>query len=778
MKKGLLKSAHYIVISIFLILISSLFFLSKIDLRVHDLFLATRPSLSHNPEILLVDIDKASVNSIGSFPFSRQLYGEMFLLLKEAKTKTVLCNLDLSYESRNSKDDEFLSQALYISNNVYLSADFLAELEDEEESYPYTGCKNPVPFVKVSLEAPVKTFSGIIPPLKKFENNSLGIGSTNYYYDRDGKIRRIPLVSKYGNKYFSNLAFAGILDYLGNPDFKVQKNKIIIYDAGLNGRTKNIKIPLTKDGSVILKYPKKNQSDFNRLSAKYLIDIIDLERELIEEVNFLKTFDFFEGVPDSSNPLIQLSEYEKLKQSMFYEKDNQEFYFDQYLSSKKQFYDSVERYISGNYVDIIFELSSVSEEDKNNISNKLDKFAQKYNLVMDSKKQLEEKLRNTLCNIESSADKNSIVYNDLILENMIYSQDFTNNCPWYFCFILTCIICLIFAILESFNSKGFINLISEFFSFLFLLLFIEYVFFLITGIFIGIIVPLVALFFCFAVFILLKIIERVKAVIESSSNHDQNEPVTGNETAFVTFMHCELKDFDRIKTDVNDSNKILNIVNTYACEVSKLIWANKGCVEIINEASVLAVFGAPYKYENHGHSACTAALKIKELDLILSEKFSKECGADVVIFTEIGINTKEMPLHQADKESNYLEELNKTYNTRGIIISEETRNQVGGSFIYRRMNKVKIVGFPGPMRVYELLADNSLSKLIPYTNKWEEAITLFEQKQYNEALSVFNELGKKSKNDGVLDYYIQRCTEFIENPKDVNWDGVLYITSK
>jgi len=235
--------------------------------------------------------------------------------------------------------------------------------------------------------------------------------------------------------------------------------------------------------------------------------------------------------------------------------------------------------------------------------------------------------------------------------------------------------------------------------------------------------------------------------------------------------------------------------------MSNIIMENLGTIDKYEGDAIIAFFGAPVFRENHPALACRSALAMKAAETELNKTVLEEKLSPTPIFTRIGINTGDMVVGNmgAENKMDYtimgnavnlaarLEGVNKQYHTGGILISEYTRNKLGDEFLFRRLDRVRVVGINTPLRLYELLANNSeqlainneqLEMIREMIEKWEKAIDLYEQKQFKEAGKIFISIKQKNTNDKVAELYAERCVKYEANPPPENWDAVNNLTEK
>jgi adenylate cyclase len=61
---------------------------------------------------------------------------------------------------------------------------------------------------------------------------------------------------------------------------------------------------------------------------------------------------------------------------------------------------------------------------------------------------------------------------------------------------------------------------------------------------------------------------------------------------------------------------------------------------------------------------------------------------------------------------------------------------------------------------------------------WEEALALYEKREFRAAGEIFNAIAAQNEKDGVAWLYINRCKEYIAAPPPNDWDGVNNLSQK
>ena len=93
----------------------------------------------------------------------------------------------------------------------------------------------------------------------KLASVSRGLGSLSVKFDRDGVLRRVPLLVRYEDAFYPSLYFRVICDYLGVPPEKIivePGKRITLRDIKKPGETvpHDIRIPIDRYGNMIISY--------------------------------------------------------------------------------------------------------------------------------------------------------------------------------------------------------------------------------------------------------------------------------------------------------------------------------------------------------------------------------------------------------------------------------------------------------------------------------------------------------------------------------------------
>ncbi|MBI4335342.1 MAG: CHASE2 domain-containing protein [Candidatus Omnitrophica bacterium] len=145
-----------------------------------------------NPDIAVVEISEDTLRFLGKWPLPRDYHASLIEVLSKFGARTIIFDI-LFCEPTGW--DKVLVESAKKAGNVYFP--FAFRLGDRPG--------------RTALEA-VEVDAPILPDLKEAAK---GVGFINKIIDRDGKVRRTPLIIKFHGKEYRSLALQAADDYLG-----------------------------------------------------------------------------------------------------------------------------------------------------------------------------------------------------------------------------------------------------------------------------------------------------------------------------------------------------------------------------------------------------------------------------------------------------------------------------------------------------------------------------------------------------------------------------------
>ncbi|MCL2243091.1 MAG: CHASE2 domain-containing protein [Treponema sp.] len=737
-------------------------------------------------------------------------------------------------------NDIYLAQALALFGRSWSTINLrAAPLEGEQsERRPVAEERFSYP-VNASPDAPAGAgFVDILPALPMFAKAAKGAGYTNVEIDDDGVRRRVYLAQNIYNHWYLQLAFAPLIDYLGRPEIQLEKRKMTIRNAQLpDGRIKDIVIPLDYKGRLMLDWPKDDYTDsYAHRSFGYFCMLDDIEAELENYNRYLTSAQWYffaqfepslRQIPAILYDIADLfDEAREAKNSAMENTDDSA--FNAYLECRKCAHDLLAEITGMDAVNRIQNISgTLSAEYPENaaeITEEAEFIAMFVSYIdinlkrhAELTKENDEMLRDKFV-VLGRVDTGTTDYganpfygkyinvgtHGVVLDTIL-SESFIRPVRFWWCILFM----LIFIPLFFFFSAQLppVSRASIGFGAIIVFLLLTVLLFRITGIYIG---PLGIVFTLLSAIIVREIIsyagsEKEKHFIRTAFStyvsgdvvkeiiSDPSRLQLGGTKRFMTAIFTDVKGFSTISEKLGDPAKLVSLLNKYLSAMSDVVLAEKGTIDKYEGDAIIAFFGAPLELKDHALRACISAIKMKKIEIELNNSIMEHNLSPSPLLTRIGVNTGFMVagnMGTANK-MNYtimgnavnlaarLEGVNKQYGT-WILASEDTVRETGDAILYRKLDRVRVVGINEPVRLCELLdmAENADEQDKNRVLIFHESLNLFEKRNWKLAARGFKEALSIKPDDEPSKIYLERSVKFFRNPPDDFWDGVVNMTSK
>jgi adenylate cyclase len=264
----------------------------------------------------------------------------------------------------------------------------------------------------------------------------------------------------------------------------------------------------------------------------------------------------------------------------------------------------------------------------------------------------------------------------------------------------------------------------------------------------------------------------------------------------ITVMFTDIRGFTTISENL-EAQELAGFLNRYLTDMTRIVFDHDGTLDKYVGDAVMAFWGAPFEEPDQEAKACEAALKMMEsVRALQAERAAK---GQPPLDIGIGINTGVASVGNMGSALRYgytaigdcvnlasrLEGLNKEYSTH-ILVNETTYASVkDAGFFFRDLDLIRVQGKHQPVRVYELMgrqtgsgAGASAGDLRERLEKFARARALYQQRNWTEALGVFEEVLARWPDDAPSKIYRLRCKEYLAAEPPANWDGVFTMTHK
>ncbi len=284
-------SRKWVAVSLIGFIITLLFFLAyvfkpKSIEQISDLYfdlLQRQYSREYSPDIpvRIIDIDDESIKRIGQWPWPRTRMADLNRRLGNAGAAVVAYDIVFSETDRTSPENmidvlknnpaahgEFENVSILRSHDQIFADSFKYTnivtgfflVNKPTDSLPMTS--HGFAFSGATPQARVDNYGGALHALEILESEAAGVGHASFVPDRDGVIRKAPLLGRIGNRLFPSLSMEALRVAQG-------ANNFIVKSANASGElaSQNLKnpemaslkvgsfeIPTTPSGEMLMHY--------------------------------------------------------------------------------------------------------------------------------------------------------------------------------------------------------------------------------------------------------------------------------------------------------------------------------------------------------------------------------------------------------------------------------------------------------------------------------------------------------------------------------------------
>ena len=263
----------------------------------------------------------------------------------------------------------------------------------------------------------------------------------------------------------------------------------------------------------------------------------------------------------------------------------------------------------------------------------------------------------------------------------------------------------------------------------------------------------------------------------------------GGERRELTVMFSDIRGFSRLAESL-PPERLADFLNQYLTPMTELVLERDGTLDKYIGDAVMAVWNAPVDVPDHAARACDTGLAMLERLTKLNARWQTQSLPSVAI--GIGINTGPMSVGNMGSEARFdytvlgdavnlgsrLESLTKEYGV-DILCGEATRAAAGTGFVFRELDRVRVVGKDRSVTIFELMGK---AGAVAYTAddlaSWERMLGDYRARKFRSAEVELRTLLAGHPDDGPTQIFLERVRELTANPPGADWDGVYEQRSK
>ena len=272
---------------------------------------------------------------------------------------------------------------------------------------------------------------------------------------------------------------------------------------------------------------------------------------------------------------------------------------------------------------------------------------------------------------------------------------------------------------------------------------------------------------------------------------ESGEEILGGQSSTVTVLFSDVRGFTTLTEELGAQGTV-TLLNEYFTIMVDCIQQEGGMLDKFIGDAIMAAFGIPFTHDDDDDRAVrTACAMMSELNVYNRGRVG---DGKRPIDMGIGINTDEVVSGNigSPKRMDYtvigdgvnlaarLESACKLYGAH-ILISENTFNNLRGTYRSREVDRVIVKGKTQPVGVYEVLdfhADETFPNLAEALGHFREGLAQYRAQRWDDAIATFETALRLNENDLLPKMYVARCEQLRETPPGDDWDGVWTMTSK
>ncbi|MCH2172654.1 adenylate/guanylate cyclase domain-containing protein [Myxococcota bacterium] len=280
-----------------------------------------------------------------------------------------------------------------------------------------------------------------------------------------------------------------------------------------------------------------------------------------------------------------------------------------------------------------------------------------------------------------------------------------------------------------------------------------------------------------------------EVVEELTQNQESFE--LGGERRDLSILFSDVRDFTTLSEELG-AEKITRLMNVYLTSMTQIIFDSRGTLDKYIGDAVVAFWGAPLPVEDHPVRACESALAMQdEITRLRHER--RELPGSNRLFAGIGIHSAEVVVGNLGSELRFdytmtgdgvnfcsrLEGLTKFYGINGILASDDLRARLPDGFLAREIDEIRVKGRRGAMRIHQILGRRTPeSQETVYLDAYAQGLGAYREGRFDAASSHLREaLAASEGEDGPSRVLLTRCESLIAEPP-TQWSGIWSFDTK
>jgi adenylate cyclase len=256
----------------------------------------------------------------------------------------------------------------------------------------------------------------------------------------------------------------------------------------------------------------------------------------------------------------------------------------------------------------------------------------------------------------------------------------------------------------------------------------------------------------------------------------------------MTVLFSDIRGFTNFSEKLPPT-ELAEVLNAYLSTMTRLIQQHQGTIDKYIGDAIMAFWNAPVDLADHGSRAVSTALDMQAALSQLNREFAARGWPEVKI--GVGVNTGRMSVGNMGSEfrmsytvmgdavnlGSRLEGITKQYGV-GILATQPTI-EADPVHAFMKVDDVRVKGKETPVAIYEPLGqeDGLADSVRQDAAEFEAAFARYQAQDWDAAEAALRALNARAPRK-LYDIYLERIAHFRAEPPPADWDGVFVYTTK
>ena len=593
--------------------------------------------------------------------------------------------------------------------------------------------------------------------------------------------QKLPLIRMYRDKYYPHLLFAAVLGWMQQPAVFLFSDRVVLQNAAVPGsEMKNIVIPFSESGDIYVRGPKPELVSFTPFIRQeemieelyLLVDRMEEKGLFNEETGGKKLTEIYESAESVRLDLIA-GQAEGAEQNL--------------RALRERFIREANAFFFGDAETLVRDQLE-AEAEKAEVEKLFAGGRSLSRQITDKREELSSTVSGAFCILTYERIPEAAVQKYTAAVHTLLTQNFVDDVPWWYSlaaaavlafllmFVLTRFRPVLAAVIGLPAAAVFAGLPLAGFYFFSMYLPLFFPAAASAAVYIAALIVQITTFTREKRDIRVRFFNSVPDVrMGDVTDMYSSGGGAGGIKLPMSVLHVRIGNQASIIRE-HSPEEVMHVYTLFSKIVRQEILTYEGLVGNVGAGTAWGVWGAFSEDTSEALVACKAALglqnRLQQEDLPFTLICSLTAGEGIrgktVTLADTAVPITGIPVLQGEK----ILQAHAMFGSP-IIVSGKIHNETGNTYLFRRLDRIRIEGFTEAVRLYELFGPPETvdENLRQFLDCYSRAHGLFEKQEWKQAHKMFIEALQIVEQDKPSTLYARRCQKFVKEPPSASWDG-------